>query len=121
MKITLTYIKSITDKIEKVLKIKHFWIGFSTLNIIDKILYFGKHCMDPKQCKGLYSIPCSYRRTYMRATFHFETNTTKRRSPSGGCSGTHKKQIFYLFIAEVSSGGGRLKDFVEVFKSVYFT
>jgi len=68
-RISLPYIKGTTDKIARVLTKHSIMVAFTPPNTIKNMLDFAKDLIDPKNHKGVYSIPCSCGKVYIGETW----------------------------------------------------
>ena len=64
-KFLLPYIKGTIDKLTKILKKKNITVTFSPQNSIKKMMDHVKDPIKYGDCKGVYYVPCSSKRTYI--------------------------------------------------------
>ncbi len=64
-KVSFPSIKWNIDKITKILNKKNINVAFTPINTIRNMIDSGKDRIDPKQQKGVYSIPCSRGNEYI--------------------------------------------------------
>ena len=69
-KVQLSFIHGTIDKIAHILKKNHVFATFKNLNTIRNSLRFVKDWVNPKDMKGIYSIPCSCGIPYIGETSH---------------------------------------------------
>ena len=62
------YIEGMTDKLAKILKKGNITVIFSPPNTIRKMMDSAKDSMNSKFYKGVYTIPCSCGKVYIRET-----------------------------------------------------
>lgn len=101
-RISLPYIKGTTNKIAKVLAKHNIMVAFTPPNTIKNMLESAKDAIDPKNHKGVYSIPCSCHKVYIGETGRYVgvrlkehiSDITRNRSDKSGlakhaCSSSH--------------------------------
>ena len=101
-RISLPYIKGTTDKIAKILTKHNIMVAFTPPNTIKNMLSSAKDLIDPKNLKGVYSVPCSCGKIYIgetgrsfgiRLREHINDISKNRSEKSGlaehACSSSH--------------------------------
>ena len=67
--ITFPYIKVTTGNISNILKERSITVAFAPLNSIKRFVDSAKDSLDQRQQKGVYEVPCSCGKIYIRETW----------------------------------------------------